>query len=997
MRVNTTVQARPWLRRFSAWLIFSFALAPDTLAQYQFDSWTTENGLPQNSVVDILQTRDGYLWLATYGGLVRFDGARFVVFDRSTEGIKSQRMQSLLEDSKGTLWAGTDDGMLIRYRNGKFSTYTGENGLPHAIAVRLEEDEAGNLWINWTGEVIAVTKFDGERFINFKPEDFTHGVYGEIGRRRYPWWNQDATGLHCLVKGRVKTYSLPAALSTAQILNVNADFRGNLWVQAPGVGVVKVTDGQRKLYTTLEGVPGNVIEGVFYEDRKGDLWLGEFTGNLHHIRDGKRELAHSFTAFALYEDREGSLWIGTSAGLHRRRDLTIALLTEREGLSLNQVYSIFHDRAGVIWIGTWGGGLNKYEQGRFTHYSTKNGLPANNITCTYEDSSGRLWVGASGAITYFKDDRFIRYEDESGFLSSNVWAMHEDREGNFWFATDAGLVKLKDGQLTRYTAKDGLSHDRATTLLEDRAGSLWIGGFQGITRLKDGVFTAFTGRDGFTGNQVRAIYEDGDGVLWIGTYDGGLYRLKDGRLTRYTTKEGLHDNGVFQILEDDAGNLWMGCNRGIYRVSRRELNDFAEGRVRSITSVVFGTKDGMASLECNGGRQPSGLKTADGRLWFPTAGGVAIVDPKAVQFNSVPPPVIIEEFRLDDKPVDFLNSVEIPPENHSFEIHYTAPSFIKPEQVKFKYKLEGLDEDWIDAGDRRIVHYHQIPDGRYRFVVIAANSDGVWNTEGKSLGIVVIPPFWRRWWFVALVTFAITTIIFWRYKSRISHLRKEHAMQQAFSQQLIDSQEGERKRIASELHDGLGQNLLVVKNSALLGLNSAEDGSTAKEQLHEISAMTSQALEEVRKITQGLRPYHLDRLGLKAALEFMIETVANASTIRFSAEIDAVDGISKEAEVNLYRIAQEAINNIIKHSGATEAKLTLSRDGRKVQLVIHDNGKGFIVETGALAESRHRGFGLTGISERARMLGGKEAIHSIPGQETIITVTLNLQEERHEA
>jgi signal transduction histidine kinase/ligand-binding sensor domain-containing protein len=982
---------RSRLTEFSVWLTLLCSFAPEALAQYQFDSWTTENGLPQNSVVDILQTRDGYLWLATYNGLVRFDGARFTVFDRSTEGIKSQRVQSLYEDSKGTLWVGSEDGMLIRYRDGRFTTYTGENGLPHAIAIKLEEDEAGNLWINWTGEVIAVTKFDGERFINYKPADFPHGVYGEIGRRRYPWWNQDAVGLHCLIKGQVQTYALPAELSTAQILRVNADFRGNLWIQTPGVGVVKVTDGQRKLYTTREGLPSNNIEGDFYEDRKGALWLGEFGGNLHHIQDGRRELAHTFQAFAFYEDREGSFWIGSPVGLHRRRDLTIASLTEREGLSLNGVYSVFQDRAGAIWIGTWNGGLNRYAQDRFTSYHPPDGLPSNYITCTWEDNSGRLWVGTSGGLAYFDHGRFTRYEDESGFLRSIVWAMHEDRAGNLWFATDAGLVQRKDGQLTRYTARDGLSHDRATTLLEDRAGTLWIGGFHGFTRWKDGVFTAFTEREGFIGNQVRAFYEDGDGVLWIGTYDGGLYRFKDERLTRYTTKEGLHDNGVFQILEDDAGNLWMGCNRGIYRVSRRELNDFAEGKTRSITSVVFGTKDGLATLECNGGRQPSGLKTADGKLWFPTAGGVAIVDTKAVQSNTVPPPVLIEEFRLDDETIDFQRGVEVPPNKNNFEIRFTAPSFIKPEYIRFKYKLAGLDDDWHDAGERRTISYNQIPAGQYRFVVIAANSDGVWNTTGASLEITVVPPFWRRWWFITLAVIAVAAAIFLLYERRVWHLRREHALQQAFSQQLIASQESERKRIASELHDGLGQNLLVVINDALLGVKMAQDDAPTKKQFDGIAAMTSQALDDARKIIQDLRPYHLDRLGLKEALEFMIETVANSSSIRFAAEIDAMDGLlSKEAETSLYRIAQEGVNNILKHSGATAARVSLKREGRSVQLTIEDNGQGFLAGANSSTESPPRSFGLTGIAERTRMLGAQEVIHSVPGQGTTITVTLML-------
>jgi signal transduction histidine kinase/ligand-binding sensor domain-containing protein len=993
---NVAARRRPRQTGFGVWLTLLCSLAQDAPAQFRFDSWTTENGLPQNSINHILQTRDGYLWLATNGGLVRFDGARFVVFDRSTEGVKSQRVLALLEDSQGTLWAGAESWMLIRYREGKFSTYTVGNGPPGVYASRVEEDDEGNLWITWHGAVSAVTKFDGVRFLNYKPEDFGHGLSGDPGRR-HPWWSQDSAGLHCLVKGRVQTFSLQGDLPKAQVLRVSADSRGHLWIQTRGAGVVKATNGKLRPGAIRGGLPNDEVGGHFLEDRKGRLWFAQFGGNFYRIREGRPELAATFMVFVLYEDREGSIWVGTSEGLHRVRESALTLYTQREGLSVNSVYSIFQDRRGVFWIGTWDGGLNRYERGRFTHYGVSAGLPSARITCTYEDTSGRPWVGTQAGIGHLKGGRFTGYDDEPGFLQREVWAVHEDRAGNLWFATDGGLVKSKDGNFTRYTANDGLSHDRVTALFEDRAGTLWIGTYHGLTRLREGVFTAFTERDGFIGNQVRAIYEDGDGVLWVGTYDGGLYRLKDGRLTRYTRKEGLHDDGVFQILEDDAGHLWMGCNRGIYRVNRRELNDLAEGRARSVTSVVYGTKDGLASLECNGGRQPSGLKTADGRLWFPTMGGVAIVDPKAVQTNPVPPPVILEEFRLDNEAVDFQGGVEVPPDKNSFEVRYTAPSFIKPEQVKFRYRLAGLDEGWIDAGDRRTARYYRIPPGRYRFVVIAANNDGVWNTGGRSVEIVVVPPLWRRWWFITLAVIAAVSVVFLLYERRVRRVRREHALQQAFSRQLIESQESERKRIASELHDGLGQNLLVAINNALLGVSAAKDDPPTRKQFDEIAAAASQALDEARRIIEDLRPLHLDRLGLKDALEFMVETVANSSEIRFAAEVDDLGGLlSKEAETGLYRIAQEGVNNILKHSGAAEARVSLKREGRKVRLLIEDDGRGFVARPGASTESPQRGLGLTGIAERARMLGGKEVIESAPGRGTTITVTLILQGEGYE-
>jgi len=980
----------------------AFALAPKkVITQYAHETWTTEDGLPQNSVNDILQTRDGYLWLATFGGLVRFDGVQFVVFDRSIEGIKSQRIKALYEDKKGTLWAGTEDGMLIRYRDGKFTTYTLQDGLPSEEAFRIEEDDQSNLWIIERGVVV---KFNGENFVSYRRESFLRPNAQDDERySRYKvWWSYDAAELHCFLKGRMQTYSLPE-LSSVQIVNVDTDNKGNLWIQTKGAGVFRLQqDEQLKHLTSREGLPRNDLTAYFIEDRNGNLWVADHKDNsLYRIKNGETQLIRTFAPFwlaVLYEDREGTVWIGTASGLYQMREAAITLYTRRNGLSWNETYSVFQDRAGAIWIGTWGGGVNKYENGRFLSYQKAEGLPSYNITSIYQDHSGRLWVGANGGVSYFDNGRFKPYEDKYGFLKRDVWAIQQDRAGDFWFATDAGLVKLKDGNLTEYTTKDGLSHNVIRSLFEDHTGTLWIGTDQGLTRLRNEIFTAYTERDGFIGNQVRAIYEDSEGVLWIGTYDGGLYRMRDEQLTRYTTKDGLHDNGVFAILEDNKGNFWMSCNRGIYRVSRQELNDFAEGKIRSITSVVYGTKDGLGTLECNGGRQPSSLKTRDNKLWFPTMAGVAVINPSALQINLQPPPVIIEKFRSGNETIDFPSSVEIAPNQDHFEIRYTAPSFVKPEYVKFRYKLEGLDTEWVEAGPRRVVNYSYVPPGEYTFTVLAANSDGVWNQLGERIRIKVIPHWWEIWWVQALVVTSLMVGVVVAgiviHKRRTAQLKKAKAMQEDFSRQLIESQESERKRIASELHDGLGQDLLVVKNSALFGLNMATDISVAKKHLDEISTMISEALEDVREITQDLRPYHLDRLGLKAALEFMIEKISSSSEIRFSSEIDTVDGLMPiEAEMHLYRIVQEGVNNIVKHSGAIEAKVKLKRDGCSLQLSIEDNGKGFNSSLNGATGPLTRGFGLNSISERVRILGGQELIHSTRGRGTMITVTIMLPDQ----
>ena len=472
-------------------------------------------------------------------------------------------------------------------------------------------------------------------------------------------------------------------------------------------------------------------------------------------------------------------------------------------------------------------------------------------------------------------------------------------------------------------------------IIEAAEGGVWIGFTGGLMRWRDGQITTWTEREQLPGNTVRALYEDQDGVLWIGTYDSGLGRFKDGKFTRYTTREGLFNDGVFQILEDASGNLWMSCNRGIYRVRKQELNEFAAGKRREITSIAFGRNDGMLNVECNGGLWPAGVRSRDGQLWFPTQDGVAVIDPAAVTTNQQPPPVLIEAVLLDRVPIPFRDEVRMQPSQGNLEIRYTALSFANAAHLRFRYKIDGLDLHWIDAGTRRSAFVSYLPPGEYTFKVIAANSDGVWNTEGKTLRITVLPPFYRTWWFLTLAVLSFAGAIVAVFKYRISQLESRQTAQQEFARQLIESQESERKRIAAELHDGLGQNLLIVKNRALLGLSQPDNGARAVAQLNEISTVVSQSLNEVRQIAANLHPSQLDLLGLTKAVEAIIHNVAAAAELDIAAEIDNIDGLfDATAEINLYRIVQESLNNIVKHSAASAADVVIKRAPHNVTVAI---------------------------------------------------------------
>jgi signal transduction histidine kinase len=640
-------------------------------------------------------------------------------------------------------------------------------------------------------------------------------------------------------------------------------------------------------------------------------------------------------------------------------------------------------------------GVNRMQAGKITAYTARDGLPAKTIYSISEDETGNLWFGGTGGLSRLKEGRFVRWTAKDGLSSNLVSAVMADRAGNIWAGTyGAGLNLFRDGRFTAYTTRNGLASDYVKNLYEDRAGNLWVGTKEGgISRVRDGRITTWINQDGRARNFIASFYEDRSGALWIGTIDDGLSRFKDGKFAQITVRDGLYDNMVFQILsdtDDDSGSLWMCCNRGVFRVSLKELNDFADGRIKSVTSFAYGVTDGMLSRECNAA-SPAGWRTRDGRLWFPTIKGIVAIDPR--RLNAQPPQLAIEGVTVARAPVATDQAVQLGPGQGDLEIHYTGLSWSRPQQIRFKYQLIGLDQTWVEAGTRRTAYYSYLPPGSYTFKVIADNGEGVWSTAGKSLRVVVLPPFYRTWWFLTLAACGAVGAVQVGYKVRVRRLRQRQLAQESFARQLIASQENERKRIASELHDSLGQSLVIIRNWALLGAAQLGEQAPAREELDEITTTASRAISEVREIAYNLGPYHLDRLGLAGTIQDMVNRVAQASKIHFTTELEPVEGVlMRETEMNLYRIAQETINNLVKHSQASEARVTLSRESGKVRLTVADNGQGF--DPHQTAGSGSSGFGLPGIAERVRLLRGVWEVHSAPGQGTRIEITVGDEEVR---
>lgn len=967
---------------------------------YIRDTWGTKQGLPQNTVTALLQTRDGYLWFGTYGGVVRFDGVKFTIFNAgNTAGLKGNRIYALCEGRDGSLWIGTGDGGLSRYQQGNFTAYGEKDGLPSPGITSVMEDRDGTLWM---ASRVGLVRWQNGRFTTFTTADGlpSLAISSIVQDRAGALWVGTVAGLFKYHGGRFAVYATPDSLSHEYIHTLYESRDGSLWIGTRDVGLRRLQAGVITAYTTANSLSSNTIT-CLTEDHEGQLWIGhELTGTDRlNVSTGtvtayaKKDGLSDDSIYCIAVDEERNLWIGTGrGGLNRLRLGKVTPFGEEQGLPDTSTVAVTEARDGAMWIASACGGVARVEAGRVTRYAPNKIIPNGCIWSLVADRDGSVWIGSwGGGLARYQNGRFTRYTMANSALSNNVvLALYQDRVGALWLGTLQGLNRWQNGQTQVYRVADGLVSDDVRFITEDRAGALWLGTVNGVSRFKDGKFTNYTTADGLPHNVVRAIHEDAEGTIWIGTYAGGLCRLKNGRLFAFTNKSGLTDEVVSRILDDGLGNFWLSGNQGITCVSQRDLNDYADGKIRTLKPVLYGSADGMKDNECNGGSQPAGWRARDGRLWFPTQRGVAIVTPSALLLNQRPPPVLVERCLVDRADVPVTNQLRIEPGQTSLEIHYTGLSLVKSEQVHFRYRLEGLSDAWVEAGTQRAAYYSYLPPGQYTFTVLAANSDGVWNTRGRQLQIVVVPHFWQTWWFRLLVVSAVAGLAFAFYRRRLAQLEHMRQVQEVFARQLIESQEAERKRIAAELHDSLGQNLLVIKNRALLGQQLAANPTAAQEQFGEITEAVSEALSETREIAYNLRPYHLDRVGLTSALEAMVEKVAEAASLSFTIKVAPVDNLfPNEVELSLYRIAQECLNNIVKHSQATAASFKLELDTQSLLMTIHDNGRGFAPEAVA-ADTTRRGFGLLGMAERVRLLGGVYMLRSAPGQGTTTTVKLPL-------
>jgi len=761
------------------------------VSQYVIDQWTDESGLPQTSVHTVLQTSDGYLWLGTEEGLTRFDGVRFQIFDnRNTPEMSIPVIQILFEDSFGNLWIGTLGGGVLKYQGGIFKQYGPKQGLTGLVVTALCESEPGEIWVGTDPAGVfryspALDKFKNHTVENGLAGDTVRDIFKD---RQGNIWIGTTTGLSLYKDGNFAFYAVMSEArhkpDPKKELKNKSEKKPGAPDEKPNSEPVNVIfqDSSDKLWFGTVGGLYHMEAGAFIEhevkpdfasldiseimeDKDKSLWIAtKHSGLIRYCNNRfstllKKEGTQGDWILSVKEDREGNLWVGTSySGLFRIKDEKFTTITTTEGLSDNVVFSIYQDKAKNIWIGT-NNGLNRYRDGTFKYLTTQEGLTNNAVNSILVDDDGAVWAGTDSGLNRMDNAESNRFRVEKyfeDFKDKYVPALIQDRDGHLWVGTLQGAFRFTGSKMETFTDKNGLATRFVNFLLQDRKGGIWFSNIRGgLTHLNNGKFTIYNRTHGLAADSLNSIYEDGDGVLWFGS-NNGLSRYKDGKFTTFTRQDGLFNNNIYQVLEGPEQDLWLSSNKGIFRVYKADLEAIAQGGKTPARVQVFNKDDGMKSSECNGGYMNAGTKTQDGRLWFPTLKGVVVIDPANIRTNKTPPPVYIEEILLDGNPVTGTGRVEVQPGIKRLEFRYTALSFVNPDKVRFKYKLQGFDETWVDPGSLRSAFYTNLDGGDYRFRVAACNNDGLWNESGAFGEITVIPPFFRTWWFImaALMLFA---------------------------------------------------------------------------------------------------------------------------------------------------------------------------------------------------------------------------------------------------
>jgi diguanylate cyclase (GGDEF)-like protein/PAS domain S-box-containing protein len=744
-------------------ILNSFLLGLDAkkrINQYLIGKWTNKEGLPQNSATVINQTADGYIWIGTQEGVVRFDGINMTTFSSgNTAEFKSNIITSLLEDALGNLWIGTFNG-LLRYSKEKFKAFSIDDGLVYGLIRCLKIDGKGDLWI---GTDEGICRYSQGKF-------FTKPILkGELSNHVIAIITESKFGL--LIATKDEIYKLEGeefvplnlhASVKSEISALHFDHLNNLWIGTVGRGLFKYSKGNLTRFRENKTLSGNYITSII-EDNQGNLWIGTQSGGLNRVCNNliesltKKDGLSGNSILTLFEDKKKNLWIGTAgAGLNRLRDGKVTVYGPVDGLKSDDIRTVFEDSKGYLWVGANYGQLNRYEDGRFTEIDIKRAVRSNVIRAIMEGPQGAIWIGTVGSgVFLLKNNKIQKFGENDRVETNSVFSLLKGSDGTMWIGTNGGLCSYKDEVLHHYSASEGRAMNSVRALAEDNSGRIWFSvEGRGLARIDNGNFTFFNKAKGLSSNIVTCIYFDKENTAWIGTYGGGLNWIRKGKIGNITMKNGLTNNVIYTVLEE-GGRLWMSSNNGIFNVEKELLLKFEAGNLERVSCTGFNESSGMKNRECNGGNSPAGWKDRKGILWFPTVKGLIKIDPEDIKQDENFPSLAIEKVFVDGKNVNTEeDTIIIPPGYKRIEFQYTALIFTNPKDIQFRVRLKGMENDWVSMGTVRRTYYTLIPPGEYTFEVISTNGEGRWNEIPVGLKIYLKPFFYQT------LTFRIFVIIF---------------------------------------------------------------------------------------------------------------------------------------------------------------------------------------------------------------------------------------------
>lgn len=972
-------------------------------------TWQTDEGLPDNSITGLAQTTDGYLWVATLGGLLRFDGARFEEFSTTQfPKVPNRNVRALYLDRRQRLWLALDRGAVVRVEETSARAFDSEDGLTGSRVSGMADDGAGGLWLAAANDICRIRGEKVERL----------GSAEQMPSGGNPWLASDARGEVWIARGSQVGVIRSNRWQTILTLDSNpvhllAARSGGFWITT-ATRVLKFTEGNEP--QELARLPERVTVRTMLEDRTGALWIG--TGESGMLRLWENDLERVSVSHpeisAIAEDREGNLWVGTAGGgLNLLRPRAVNTISTKSGLPFESVRSVCRDEDGYIWAVLQNGSVARGRGTQWSALTRADGWPGGSATCVVPAQGGGVWIGTHvRGLRRWQAGKVKEWGQRDGLPNPNVRSLLQATNGDLWIATESpnGLHVFRNGEFHELQIPPRVRSIRA--LVEGVGGTIWAGSSDGqILRVQGDAVVNETGaqaEDEDRALSVRCLLATADGSLWIGYAGWGVGHWRNGHYKRVGVAQGLHDDYISQMLDDGLGGMWLAGNRGLFQVRMQELLDVMEGRTGHLRSIAYGRGEGLPSVQPVFENSPTTWRTPDGELWFATRSGLVTVQPDKIHDNPLPPPVLLTEVKVDDRIVAVRDSkmplrapgqakltdlggagvtLRLPPSHSKLELAFTALSFSSPENVHFRHRLRGFDTEWIEAGTQRTAKYPRLLAGHYEFEVTACNDAGVWSETGFRLPFDVEPFLWQTWWFQLGVVLAFTASViglvryfsFRRLRLKLLRLEQEEALHR------------ERARIARDMHDEVGTKLSRLSLLSEMASHQPEMSKSARDEVAEISETARDTIRSFEEIVWAVNPKndslpHLMNYLCRFAEDFF-EGSPTQCVFDLPDEIPAVE-LSTDARHHVFLAAKEAMNNVLKHAAAKQVRVRLTVTRERFEIGIEDDGRGFV--EGASQSRPGKGNGLDNMRERMKSVGGELVLQSQPGAGTQVAFRIGI-------